>query len=323
MIIPLITLVIPTKNEECNLPRLFLSLKALDYPKNRFEVIIVDGYSTDKTVEIAKKYGAKVLNNPKKIRGAGCQIGIDQAKGKLVAFTDADCVVPKNWLGGLAKYLEKDNKIAAVGGPNVTPKDDTFFSKTAGDVLWLLTRAGARYGFKSNKEIETYHNPGCNVLYKKEALDKAGGFNLGLLTCEDEELDFRLLKKGYRLLFAPEVSVDHYRRPTYKKLLIQSFRYASGRMQAIKLHKGMARWFHFVPSLIWITIGFALISLFNIDLRYFGIAYLLAMFDSFLAVSILLSIIFKNSPFYVYLLILFCWFGGWGTGFIYGLRRTN
>lgn len=299
---PFISIVIPVKNEEKNLPRLFNSLEKLDYPKNKRELIIVDGGSTDKTLKIAKKNKAKIYLNPRKIRGAGCRIGVKKAKGELVAFTDADCVVPPEWLKGLLGLLV-GSKIGSVGGPNITPKDDTSFAQAAGDVVWLLTRPGARYGLTTKKVVEIYHNPGCNVLYRKTPIQKVGNFNSQLLTCEDEELDFRLREAGYKLLFTPSIVVDHYRRPTYKKIFIQAFRFAVGRAQAIRLHPKMCRWFHFLPS--------------------FLLPFSLFVLLGFLIAAFFLSFSKKHAPFYIYWLIISCWFFGWGIGFLKGILWSN
>ncbi len=312
-----ISIIVPTRNEEKNLPRLFQSLRQLNYPKDKLELIIVDGGSTDQTVTLAKNFGAKVLSNTRKIRGAGCKIGVAKAKGQLVAFTDADCVVPKNWLKDLLPFFNQ-KEVASVGGPNVTPKDDTPFAKAAGEVVTLLTRPGSRYGYQGHQVTEIYHNPGCNVLYLKKAILKVGNFNPRLLTCEDEELDFRLLQAGYRLLFTPQVVVDHYRRPTYKKIFIQAYRFAIGRVQAGKLHPQMFKWFHFLPSLGLLGLVAAVGSLFS-HFRIWGIYFLAASFLVFLAASFYLALTKKNQPFYVYLKIIGCWFFGWAWGFLTGL----
>lgn len=299
-----ISIIIPTLNEEKNLPKALKSIKKVDYPQKNIELIIVDGGSTDKTIQIAKESGAKIFNNPRKIRGAGCQIGVKQAEGEFIAFTDADCVVPKNWLKDLLINLE-DEDVASVGGPNITPKDDTDFAKASGEVIAILTKPGSRYGYFGKNVTETYHNPGCNVLYKKDAILKVGNFNPELLTCEDEELDFRLLKEGYRLLFTPKVIVDHYRRPTYKKLFIQAYRFAIGRAQAIKMYPKMARWFHFVPSIMLLSVVGIFPSLFL-----------------FLSISVYLSMTKKHAPFYVYFRLFLCWFFGWSFGFTWGFFKV-
>jgi cellulose synthase/poly-beta-1,6-N-acetylglucosamine synthase-like glycosyltransferase len=314
-LLPFISVVIPTRNEEENLPRLLLSLGKLEYPTNKLEVVIVDGNSTDRTVKIAKNFGAKVFYNPKILRGAGCQIGVDRAKGELVAFTDADCRVPKNWLKGLLNNLNEE-KIVSVGGLNITPRDDSLFAKAAGRVILLLTRAGARYGFTGGKARETFHNSGCNVLYRKEAILSAGGFDPNLITCEDHELDFRLREKGYKLFFTPDVIVDHYRRPTYKKILIQAYRFAFGRCQAIKLHHKMARWFHFMPTILLLSLGATLILGLSWPVCFF---YPILVLFAFMMTSLYLWKSYGLVSFYVYFIILWLWTIGWGLGFLTNL----
>jgi len=330
--LPFVSIIIPVRNEEANLSRCLSGIGEIDYPKNKLELIIVDGGSTDKTVAIASSIGrsasgrsfkAKVFYNRQKIRATGCQIGVKKAKGEIIAFTDADCVVPKNWLKALLKYLDND-RVASVGGPNITPSKDTSFAKAAGEAIWLLTRAGSRYGTSGGKVKEIYHNPGCNVIYRKEAVNEVGGFDSHLLTCEDEELDFRIRQAGYKLLFAPKVIVDHYRRPTYKRIYIQAYRFACGRMQAIKKHRQMARWFHFVPSVLLvltlfffslIPLSFILPKIFHPYILY-SLFYILFLAIAFLVPSIFLAITKKTASYHIYLFIFMSWFTGWGLGFM-------
>jgi len=330
----LVSVVVPTLNEEKNLPRLFKSLlgrtsksaptlrrfapqgkqkeRMLNSNVTNFEIIIVDGGSTDRTVAIAKKFGAKVVFNPKKIRGAGCQRGVEAAKGEYIAFTDADCEVPFDWIERLRKGLGSwngkreglgdKNKIAAVGGPNVTPSNDSAFGKAVGSVLDLLTGVGARYGFKGKKVSEIYHNSGCNVLYKKSAILEVGGFDETLLTCEDEELDFRIRKLGYKLLYNPEVVVLHHRRSSYKGFFLQAYRYAIGRMQAGKKHPEMLKWFHFGPSLFVLLGGLGGLGILGV-----------------LGASVFLARKNRQRSFWTYFLLLLCWIVGWGLGFVRGI----
>lgn len=320
MMYPFVSVVIPTRNEEKNLPRLLRSLAKLDYPKNKLETIIVDGYSTDKTLQIAKRFKAKISYNPKIMRGAGCQIGVDQAQGEFVAFTDADCIVPSNWVKALMRWFDEDKKVAAVGGPNVTPSDDTPFAKAVGDVLTTLTSAGSRYGFAGKKVVEIYHNPGCNVVYRRQAIRAVGGFNTHLLTCEDEELDFRLRQKGFKLLFVPWVSVDHYRRSTYKQVFVQAYRFAIGRAQAIRLHWQMARWFHFTPSLLLFSLLPALFLTFTSTLwGIVGFFYVISIFLMIILGSIFLSFTRNHVSALEYLIIILYWTFGWSGGFTKGL----
>ena len=249
-----VSIIIPTKNNGDILEKCLASIKNLDYPKDKYEVIIVDGHSTDDTVEIAKKYGCKIAYEDVGTRGGACNIGVKNAKGEFIAFTDGDCVVPKDWLRNLIKHFN-DKNIASVGGPNITPEDDTEFAKCVGVVLSFLSKPGSRYGLYANEVIETFHNSGCNVAYRRSAIEEAGGFNEKLITCEDEDLDYRIIEKGYKILYTPDAKVYHYRRPTWKSFYKQAYKYAVGRMQAIKLHWEMGRWYHYTPSALIFLIG--------------------------------------------------------------------
>ena len=258
-----VSIIIPTKNNGDILEKCLASIQNLDYPKDKYEVIIVDGHSTDNTVEIAKKYGCKVVYENTGTIGGARNIGAKIAEGEYIVFTDSDCVVDKNWLKNLIKEF-KDEEIASVGGPNITPEDDTEFAKCVGDVLKFLSNPGPRYGFDADKVMEIYHNPTCNSAYRKSIFQEVGGFNPKLITCDDEELDYRIREKGYKILFTPHAKVLHYRRPTWKKFAKMAWNYGLGRMQAIKLHRDMGKWYHYTPpaqiSLLFLLFGLSAVN---------------------------------------------------------------
>ena len=94
-----ISILIPTLNAASVLGKCLSSIATQDYPKNKIEIIIADGGSTDKTLETAKKYGAKIYQNPLKTGEAGKAVALRQAQGKLVALIDSDNILPdNNWL---------------------------------------------------------------------------------------------------------------------------------------------------------------------------------------------------------------------------------
>lgn len=236
---PLISIIIPVKNEAELLKNCLESILIIDYPKEKIEVIVADGLSTDETSSVAKQYGAKVVVNEKQTVSPGRNIAFSISQGELIAFTDADCVVDGKWLKNAVKYF-KDEQVACVGGPNLTPLDEGSFGKTVGFVFgqWLFA-AGSIHA-RNPKEVKDVKSiPGCNAVYRKEALAKVMPIDESLLTCDDTELNRRLLDRGYKLLYTPDVFVWHYRRPNPVRLWKQMYRYAIGRLQVGKRDRRM------------------------------------------------------------------------------------
>ncbi|MDP2278271.1 MAG: glycosyltransferase family 2 protein [Nitrospirota bacterium] len=249
MIEPFISIIIPVRNDASLLKNCLESILNLDYPKDKIEIIVADGMSTDNTVDTAKQHGARVVMNEKKTVSPGRNIAFKHAVGEIIAFTDADCVVDKDWIKNSLKYF-KDDKIACVGGPNLTPPDEGDFGKAVGFVFnQRMFSAGSIHARELKEVKEVRSIPGCNAIYKKDALKKVMPIDESLLTCDDTELNQRLLDKGYKLLYTPDVFVWHYRRPNPKKLFIQMYRYAIGRLQVGKKDRRMINFVHILSGL--------------------------------------------------------------------------
>src|SRR3989344_7793742 len=169
---PFVSIIVPVRNVEKIIKPCLKSLNELNYPKDKYEVIIADSESTDRTPEIAKEYNAIYISTPKRSVCAGRNEGFKIARGEIIAFSDADCVMDKNWIKNSVKYFE-DPAIGGVGGPNLSPADDTSFAKAVSFILnQPLFLAGSVYGrvLKNIREVKSL--PGCNIILKKEAMNK-------------------------------------------------------------------------------------------------------------------------------------------------------
>lgn len=260
---PMVSIIIPVRNDAELLKNCLKSISEIDYPKDRLEVIIADGMSTDQSAEVAKAYGALVIENKKRTVSPGRNIAFEHSSGEIIAFTDADCIVDKNWIRNSLKYFEGDhNKVACVGGPNLTPPDESDFGRAVGFVFNQgLFAAGSIYARVLNTIIEVKSIPGCNAVYRREALQKVMPIDETLLTCDDTELNQRIIDNGYKLLYTPDVFVWHYRRPNPKGLFKQMYRYAIGRLQVGKRDHRMINPTHILVGLS-LPLG-ALILLFS------------------------------------------------------------
>lgn len=229
--LPLISVVIPVKNEALILKRCLESLKQLTYPKDKLEIIIADGLSKDNTREVALSSGAKVVNNEREIVSSGRNSGFTQAKGELVAFTDADCVFDPGWLKNSVKYF-RDPDVGGVGGITLAPKEASDFEKAV-DFIFSLAESFKVTSHRRNQIAAeaTDDIPGCNAIYRRKALEQVMPVDENLLTAEDVWMNFCLKKAGYKLTFAPDVILWHHRRNSPVKFLRQIRRFAIGRLQ--------------------------------------------------------------------------------------------
>lgn len=193
---PLVSVVVPALNEEKFITNNLLSLVRQDF-KN-FEIIVVDNNSTDKTAEIAKKFGVTVIYNAEKGVGAARQAGFAIAKGKIIATTDADNILPPDWLTRIVHEFEKDEKLVAFGG---------LFRLYSGP---LSARIAVRYltypVFKFDKLMSSkWSLIAQNMAVSKKAFQKVGGFK-HLQIGEDADLAQRLSEIG-KVYLDPEFLV--------------------------------------------------------------------------------------------------------------------
>ena len=227
---PHISVIIPTKNSSRTLDDCLQSLARQEY--GNFEIIVVDGHSKDNTVEIAKKYTDKVFFEEGGTRASGCNVGIQHAHGDIIAFTDDDCEVPKDWLKQIASNFE-DETLDVLGGSTKTPEESSKIERAFGAVLNdLLSLTYSRDAYE--KVI------GCNSAYRKATLIDAGGFSENLPTAEETELDFRLKQAGKHILYLDSLFVLHNRRCTIRQFWKQQFRFGVGK----------GKWLHSNPSAI-------------------------------------------------------------------------
>ena len=225
----------PVYNGALTIEECIKSLLNLEYPEDKYEIIIVDNNSTDTTVEIVKKYPVKLLHEGKQSSYPARNLGIKNAKGEIVAFTDADCIVDKMWLEQLVENF-KDETTAGVGGEILAynPKS-------------IVEQYSVKSGSISQKialetEIVNLKMPfilTANAAYKAEILNEIGLFDDSFISGGDVDLACRITMKGYRIVYEPKALVYHKHRTTLYGLFKQIFPYGEGRANLFKKHKAM------------------------------------------------------------------------------------
>lgn len=190
-----ISVVIPAYNEEVLLPKTIESLLTQDRKPD--EIIVVDGGSTDKTAEISKKLGAVVISVPHRGIGFARQQGLAIATGDFVSYTDADSLVPKNWLTIIETELSKPGVSGVFGSFRV--KDGRFFYQFIINVLQPFVNQ-ILYWFG------IYMAAGQNISFIRAKANEAGGFPVDYKIAEDVEMAHRLKKVG-KVVYLPRLIV--------------------------------------------------------------------------------------------------------------------
>jgi len=182
---PRISVVIPTYNEEKNIRRTLFKLNHQTIPREDYEVIIVDGESTDRTREIAEEMGARVVLQKRKGIGGARNDGFCAAKAEFIATTDADCLVPNQWLEIFLEDLQ-DPQVVAVTGPD-GPIERSWKSNLTYFILRCFIQGITLFNL--------YGTAGTNSAFRKTAFLKCGGYK-SLPHSDDVEIAFRIKKLG-------------------------------------------------------------------------------------------------------------------------------
>lgn len=255
---PFISVVIPARNAASTLPACLGSLARQNHPSSRFEVLIIDGGSTDETATIAHAHEATVLPNPKISIATGRNLGVERARGDLIAFTDADCVLHADWLRRGASHL-RDGAVAGVTGPIHLPASSGSFAQAVDGFFALATVMGSSTHAREHetaREVDDF--PSCNAIYRAEALRRVMPVDETLYSGSDVAINYQLRQLGYRLLWASDVEVWHEKRSTLKSLWRQMTRYAIGRVQLGKRWSALLKSNHVLAGLalpLWLVGG--------------------------------------------------------------------
>ncbi len=236
---PRVSAIVCAYNEESHILECLRSLEACDYPG--LEVIVCNDGSTDRTLEIARRFPFTVLDLPHAGLSVARNAGHSAATGDIVAYLDADAACHPEWPYHLALAFE-DPGVAAAGGPNLPVPGARFVERAVAH-----SPGGPIHVLLSDDRAE--HVPGCNIAFRRDVLEAIGGFD-PIFTAAGDDVDvcWRVLDAGHQIAFAPAAQVLHHRRGTVRGYLRQQRTYGkaervvSGRHRHRANRLGQARW---------------------------------------------------------------------------------
>lgn len=239
---PAVTIVVPALNEESRIADCLRALAAQTYPKNRYEVVVVDNGSTDRTCEIVRASGARLLHQAQRSAYRARNLAIESSQGEFVAFTDADCIPEPVWLENLLRCaLDSDAWI--VGG--LTRYD--MLHDTLGNRLLIQTHQP----HVLRQAIADHHCvAGGNMLVRRRAFETYGLFRV-LQSGSDDEFSTRLARAGFPSVFAESAVVHHQCDLTNREYLKRTFRIRFGQVTHARGPRGFIPMLRHLRHLPW------------------------------------------------------------------------
>ncbi len=266
----LVSIIIPTRNEEKYIGQLLDSLVKQDYPKDKIEILIFDGMSNDKTLEIIRRYkkklNIKIFKNKRIKQVFAFNEGIRKARAKYFFIIGAHSKLDKSFIREsyetFKSIKKKEPKLAGVGGfiENIY---ENFMSRLVALLLSSPFAGGSsfRYSLKPGfKKTVVF------ALYDKDIIKKIGGFDEDFITGQDFELNLRLNKYGYKLYHNPRIKSYYYTRNSVGKFVRQNFNYGAVKGMCIRTgYKNIIWWF---PLLFLI---YELLLIMSVKTRFFSV----------------------------------------------------
>ncbi len=255
---PMVSVVVPARDEESFLPACLDSILAQTYPAQRMEVIVVDNRSTDRTGAIARSRAARdarvrVVDCDGPNQAAAMNAGVLAARGEIVARVDAHGFLAPDYLDSLVAAFARHPRAVAVGGPYL-PAATSFMARVVGAAR--ASRLGVGGGWYSDGQLEDHvvRTVGCPA-YRRPALLLAGPFDPALPFGEDDELNWRLLRAGGEIVCCPALRQHNHARGSLRGLVRQYWSYGRGRVRVLVKHPDYLLPRHLAPSLFVVALA--------------------------------------------------------------------
>ena len=257
---PSVAVVLPVLNEARDIGRVLAELLGQQPPPGGFEILVVDGGSTDETRAIVTRLSEaaphlRLLENPRKLSSAGRNIGAQAARATYVLYLDGHCALPRD------DYLVRVVELFDSTGAACLARPQPLNRLTAG--TWaeaIATARHSRLGHNPSSDIyggaPAYTDPrSAGAAYERSQIERLGGYDERFDACEDVEFNHRVAAAGLRAYRHPDLAVAYRPRASLAALLRQMIRYGRGRARLMAKHPRM------VPWLLVLITGIALLWL--------------------------------------------------------------
>jgi succinoglycan biosynthesis protein ExoA len=264
--LPILSVVIPVRNEAANLEPLFRDLLSQEYPADRYEILVADGESTDGTREyvesLARSTRVRVLwlSNPARLSSAGRNVGARASGGELILIIDGHCRLPgPTYLRDTARIFESTGADCLCRPANLEADGNTWFQSLVAHVRSTFLGHGPDSTIYV-KGFEGFVNPtSAGAFYRRSVFDAVGFHDEVFDACEDVEFNYRVHKAGLRSFLSSSLAVTYRPRSTPFGVFKQLYRYGRGRFRFMSKHSDATSVTQLVPAVFvtWLLLGAA------------------------------------------------------------------
>jgi succinoglycan biosynthesis protein ExoA len=293
MNLPVVSIIVPIRNESRYIERCIDAILAQDYPSNKVEILIVDGMSSDDTRDVIGRYlrangNLTILDNPGLIVPKGMNIALGRVKGEIIIRVDGHCEIAADYVSKCVSYLN-NSSIAGVGGP-MESIGETALSGTI--ALAMSSRFGVgNSAFRTTSGKSMFVDTIPFAAYPRTIIGQVGLYDEELIRNQDDEYNYRIRQAGGRLLLAADIHSKYYSRGDFTKLWKQFYQYGFYKIRVLQKHPRQMSLRQFIPVVLVLAI---FISSLLTALTSWGYLSLISLLLTYLCVSVITAISIKQ-----------------------------
>lgn len=252
----LVSVVIPCRNEVNYIEKVIQSIFENEYPSDLIEVLIVDGMSTDGTIELLHELQRKytqisLIVNQKQKTPFAFNLGIKQSKGDVVMICGARFILSKNYINEIVSVLNNHPEVGCVGGRIIN-----IYENATSEIISKAMASKFGVGFNNFRTItnDVFVDTVTPPAFRKSIFDELGYFDERLTRNQDDDFSYRIIKEGYKILLKSNISFQYFVRASFSKLFKQYRQYGYWKVFVNKKHKTVTTLRQLFPLFFLISI---------------------------------------------------------------------
>jgi len=248
---PLVSIILPVRNESGYIGQGLQAILAQDYPSDRMEILIADGMSTDHTRQIIQELAAlhpeisiKIIDNPGEVVPTGMNLALRQAKGGIIIRVDGHCIIAPDYVRKCVEHIQQEG-VDGVGGPMESVGETQLSKVIAVGMSSPFGVGNSAFRTLSGRTmlVDTVPFPA----YTRQIIERAGYYDEELVRNQDDEYNYRIRELGGKILLAEDVRSTYFSRGSLLKLWRQYYQYGFWKVRVLQKHPLQMSLRQFVP----------------------------------------------------------------------------